>query len=86
MKDTGFSVPTAKLDLLPNSYMVNDQTGRLELYDEAGWPVEPSARFPSAGGGLVSTVDDYLAFAQMMLHYGKHEDGRASSPGRLSRS
>ena len=27
--------------------------------------------FPDGGGGLVSTVDDYLAFGQMMLNKGK---------------
>ena len=75
MKDTAFSVPTAKLDLFTNSYTVNVQTGALELYDEAKggqWSSQPAS--PSAGGGLVSTVDDYLAFGQMLLHYGRHGD------------
>jgi CubicO group peptidase (beta-lactamase class C family) len=34
--------------------------------------MEPSPAFPSAGGGLVSTIDDYLTFGQMMLNKGKH--------------
>jgi CubicO group peptidase (beta-lactamase class C family) len=73
MKDTGFSVPKAKLDRLANSYSVNPETGALELYDDARggqWSRPPA--FPSGGGGLVSTVDDYLAFGQMMLSKGKH--------------
>jgi len=31
------------------------------------------------GGGLVSTVDDYLAFARMMLNYGKYGNVRILS-------
>ena len=73
MKDTGFSVPAAKLDRLATSYWTDPETGALELFDEAAssrWSRPPA--FPSGGGGLVSTVDDYLAFGQMMLNKGKH--------------
>ena len=80
MKDTGFSVPAAKLDRLATSYWVNPATGALELYDEAAggqWSRPPA--FPSGGGGLVSTVDDYLAFGQMMLNKGRHGSERILS-------
>ena len=72
MKDTGFSVPPDKRDRLATSYWVNDKTGALDLYDsvaETRW-AEPPA-FADGGGGLVSTIDDYLAFAQMLLGKGK---------------
>lgn len=36
----------------------------------------PPPTFPSAGGGLVSTVDDYLAFARMLLDTGQTDHGR----------
>ena len=80
MKDTGFSVPAAKLDRLATSYWTDPETGALELYDEADggqWSRPPA--FPSGGGGLVSTVDDYLAFGQMMLNRGKHGSERILS-------
>jgi len=80
MKDTAFSVPTTKLDRLATSYHVNLETGALELYDEAEggqWSRPPA--FPSAGGGLVSTIDDYLAFGQMMLNKGNYGSGRLLS-------
>jgi CubicO group peptidase (beta-lactamase class C family) len=83
MKDTGFSVPAAELDRLATSYWSNPETGALGLYDGAAggqWSRPPA--FPSGGGGLVSTVDDYLAFAQMMLDGGKHGSERILS--RLS--
>ncbi len=72
MNDTSFSVPAANIDRLATSYQVNTKTGALELYDEAKggqWSRPPA--FPSAAGGLVSTIDDYLAFGQMMLNKGK---------------
>ena len=80
MKDTSFSVPAAKLDRLATSYWTNFETGALELYDEAQggqWSRPPA--FPSGAGGLVSTIDDYLAFGQMMLNQGKHGNERLLS-------
>jgi CubicO group peptidase (beta-lactamase class C family) len=70
MKDTGFSVPAAKLDRLATCYQTDAATGRLAVYDEARgglWSRPPV--FPSE---VVSTVDDYLAFGLMMLNQGKH--------------
>ncbi|HKO07928.1 MAG TPA: serine hydrolase, partial [Alphaproteobacteria bacterium] len=80
MKDTGFSVPAAKLDRLATSYWTNFQSGALELYDEGRggqWSRPPA--FPSGGAGLVSTIDDYLAFGRMMLAKGKHGNARVLS-------
>src|SRR6516162_976092 len=52
----------------------------LEVLDaaEGGQWSRPPA-FPSGGGGLVSTVDDYLAFGQMMLNRGTHGSVRILS-------
>ena len=72
MKDTGFSVPAKKIGRLSSCYSVNAGTGALELSDDArasNWAKPPA--FAAGGGGLVSTVDDYLAFGRMMLGYGK---------------
>src|SRR5438067_39891 len=83
MKDTGFSVPAASLDRLATSYWTDPQSGELAVYDEAEggqWSRTPA--FPSGAGGLVSTIDDYLAFGQMMLDQGKHGNERILS--RLS--
>jgi CubicO group peptidase (beta-lactamase class C family) len=80
MKDTGFSVPAAKLDRLATCYQTDAVTGGLAVYDEARsglWSRPPV--FPHE---LVSTVDDYLAFGLMMLNKGKH--GRERILSRLS--
>src|SRR2546428_845721 len=80
MRDTSFSVPATRLDRLATSYWTNFETGALERYDEAKggqWSRPPA--FPSGAGGLVSTIDDYLAFGQMMLDQGKHGNERLLS-------
>jgi CubicO group peptidase (beta-lactamase class C family) len=67
MKDTAFSVPPDQLGRLAQSYFASPATGALDLYDAAedgAWTRPPA--FPSAGAGLVSTVDDCFAFARMM--------------------
>ena len=72
MKDTGFSVPAAKLDRLATSYTTDATSGALERYDapDGGQWSRPPA-FPSGGAGLVSTIDDYFAFARMLLSKGQ---------------
>jgi CubicO group peptidase (beta-lactamase class C family) len=83
MKDTAFSVPEAKLDRLATCYQTDAGPGGLALFDEArGGKFARPPVFESAGGGLVSTVDDYLAFSRMMLNTGKHGNERILS--RLS--
>jgi CubicO group peptidase (beta-lactamase class C family) len=71
MKDTSFSVPAGKLDRFVTAYWTNPQTGELILFDkpDGQWSRPPA--FPDGGGGLVSTVDDLLAFGQMLLNNGK---------------
>ncbi|HEX3648584.1 MAG TPA: serine hydrolase domain-containing protein, partial [Pseudonocardiaceae bacterium] len=67
MVDTAFSVPPDQLRRLPPAYFVDRATGELHLFDDpdGDWARRP--RFLSAGGGLVSTAEDFLAFGTMML-------------------
>lgn len=80
MRDTGFSVPAAKINRLATSYWTNFHTGKLEVFDQAAggqWSRPPA--FPSGAAGLVSTVDDYHAFARMLLNKGEHGNQRILS-------
>jgi CubicO group peptidase (beta-lactamase class C family) len=80
MKDTGFSVPASKLDRFATSYSTNWLTGAVEVFDPAAggqWSTPPA--FPSGAAGLVSTIDDYFAFAALLLNRGKHGDTRILS-------
>ncbi|WP_371779732.1 serine hydrolase domain-containing protein [Streptosporangium subroseum] len=80
MRDTGFHVPADKLDRLPAAYRPDPGTGALVLDDDprqTRWGRPPI--FPSAGGGLVSTADDLLAFCTMMLNKGRYGGQRILS-------
>ena len=71
MKDTGFYTPADKLNRFASLYELNAHNG-LDLDDDAldsKWNHPPS--FAAGGGGLVSTMDDYLAFCRMLMHKGR---------------
>ncbi|MFB6814033.1 serine hydrolase domain-containing protein [Streptomyces sp. NPDC056347] len=82
MTDTGFAVPPGKLDRFTGYYGPapddgEDGDGGLRLLDapDGQWSSPPV--FASGAGGLVSTVDDWYAFARMLL-----ADGHAAATGR----
>jgi CubicO group peptidase (beta-lactamase class C family) len=71
MKDTGFVVPTGKLDRLSTAYWTNAADGSLIFADgPANSECSQSPPFEDGAAGLVSTIDDYHAFGQMMLGKG----------------
>ncbi len=69
MKDTAFNVPEAERHRLATRYRTS--TGGLVACEE-----ESAKIFASAGTGLASTAEDYLAFGRMMLRYGRHGSER----------
>jgi CubicO group peptidase (beta-lactamase class C family) len=75
MSETGFSLPAEVTSRLPGYYTRSFQTGEMELLPLSSpdeWTRPP--KFPSGAAGLVSTVDDYLAFARLLLNRGAHND------------
>ncbi|WP_394846913.1 beta-lactamase family protein [Pendulispora brunnea] len=84
MKDTGFHVPAEKIHRLPVQYWTNFELGVVEAFDQpAGQWSRPPA-FPGGGAGLVSTADDYFAFASMLLHGGAHAGVRILSEASVN--
>jgi CubicO group peptidase (beta-lactamase class C family) len=83
MKDTSFSVPAGKLDRFVSCYLFNPQTKKLDLIDPPNGQWSHSPAFPSGASGLVSTVDDYLAFARMMLNRGAFGQKRLVSASSI---
>jgi CubicO group peptidase (beta-lactamase class C family) len=84
MKDTAFSISTQQAARLPSHYMTDFQTGRMTLQTVSGpdvWTTPPP--FPSGAAGLVSTNDDYLSFARLMLDEGVHQNRRLLSEGSV---
>jgi CubicO group peptidase (beta-lactamase class C family) len=72
MNDTAFSVPQAKVKRFVTAYIRDRQTQQLKVFDDpvTGKFSSPPV-FENAGAGLVSTADDFNAFAQMMLNGGR---------------
>jgi CubicO group peptidase (beta-lactamase class C family) len=80
MTDTGFDLPAADVDRLPNYYMTDPETRRMrpQTVSQAPQWTRPPA-FPSGAAGLLSTVDDYLAFARLLLDKGVYRGQRLLS-------
>jgi len=80
MDDTGFHVPPEKLDRFVTAYGGEPETGEPTVLDPAEgsrWTEPPL--FPDGGADLVSTVDDYLAFARMLMGGGTYSGTRILS-------
>ena len=79
MSDTGFSVPAESIGRLPPQLVTDFATGATVVYDppDGQWSTPPA--FPSGAGGLVSTIDDYAAFASMLLGGGTYQGVRILS-------
>jgi CubicO group peptidase (beta-lactamase class C family) len=81
MADTSFHVPPHKRDRLAVAYRPAPETGEPAPSDRADasskWADPPA--FPDAGGDLVSTADDFLRFARLLLDKGACPGGRLLS-------
>lgn len=82
MKDTAFYVPQNKQSRLSKVYEATPDG--LKTYHGSHLAVqnrmELEPAFESGGAGLVSTIDDYAAFTQMLLHNGSHRGVSLLSP------
>ena len=89
MKDTHFFIPEAKRERLATVYertedgpikrKSQEPTVEGSLIYSTDYPYNGPRTYFSGGGGLVSTVSDYLRFAQMMLNGGKLDGVRLLS-------
>jgi CubicO group peptidase (beta-lactamase class C family) len=79
MDDTGFSVPAESRDRFGSLYWVDPGSGERATYDgpDGQWATPPA--FPNGADGMVSTVDDLLAFASMLAAGGVHGGERILS-------
>ncbi|MEI9993079.1 MAG: serine hydrolase domain-containing protein [Rhizomicrobium sp.] len=69
MSDTDFYVPPEKRERAAVVYRMNNEKNVLEPLPFKQYDVPPA--FCGGGGGLVSTADDYLKFARLMLNKGE---------------
>ena len=84
MKDTGFYVPQEKRNRFATLYHGNEK-GELAPPAAGGEPTDYATQptMPSGGGGMVSTADDYLRFAQMILNGGELDGVRILAPASV---
>ena len=68
MADTDFWCPPEKRGRMAKLYKLGEAPGTLE--DVSLPHVEAQPVFEAGGGGLISTADDYLTFARMLLNGG----------------
>ncbi|QIE57689.1 beta-lactamase family protein [Pikeienuella piscinae] len=94
MTDTGFAIPDNKVDRLATLYTSLESGApislaaagkgvmrQVETAEDSAWR---GAKTFSGGGGLLSTIDDYFAFTEMLRKGGAHNGARLLSPATLA--
>jgi CubicO group peptidase (beta-lactamase class C family) len=81
MTDTDFWVPPEKRDRMAKLYRARAEGG---LEDRSLPHTDEPPAFEAGGGGLVSTADDYLKFARMMLNGGELDGVRIVKPQTIA--
>lgn len=89
MHDTDFYVPEEKLDRLSTMYLPDDM---LDSMSPCSLPMDSKESptnsnlpsFLSGGGGLFSTLSDYLSFTRMILNQGSLGDANILKPDTLA--
>lgn len=84
MKDTAFYVPEDKQDRFVTCYQ--RVSGGLEPFHQFNLAVGDYSRepaFASGGAGLVSTLDDYAAFADMLMNEGSYQGKQILMPATV---
>jgi CubicO group peptidase (beta-lactamase class C family) len=84
MKDTGFFVPKDKRNRFATLY-AGDPKGELVANAAGSSPTDyvTQPSMSSGGGGMVSTAEDYLRFAQMLLNGGELDGARILAPATV---
>ena len=82
MHSTAFSWPAGTTGRVATAY-APDENGNPVLFDgpDGFWASPPS--FPNASGWLVSTMDDFWAFVQLLRNGGVYDDRRLLSEGSV---
>ena len=88
MNDTAFFVPADRVSRLAAFYATNPKTKSLiELIPVKNPAVQDYTKLPDmdfGGAGLVSTIDDYARFCQMLLNGGTFNGARILAPATVA--
>ena len=86
MTDTAFNVSPEQRDRFTTAYAPDPESGTRNVLDSpetSRWNEPPA--FPDASGWLVSTLDDYWSFVQMLLSKGVRNGERILSDDVVTR-
>jgi len=75
MVDTSFSVPSNKIDRLTTCY-AETKDEKMAVFDGVDKSTFRDVKLYSGGGGLLSTLEDYLKFSQLLRNKGKVDGTR----------
>lgn len=76
MNDTFFEIPKDKLDRLTTLYIVDKEKKLISFDDKSNTPFKDKVVLLNGSGGLLSTTDDYLKFASMLLNNGTFKNNQ----------
>ena len=84
MNDTFFEIPKDKLDRLTTLYVVDKEKKLISFDDKSNTPFKDKVVLLNGSGGLLSTTDDYLKFASMLLNNGSFKNNQLISKETLN--
>ena len=83
MNDTFFEIPKDKLERLTTLYIVDKEKKLISFDDKSNTPFKDKVVLLNGSGGLLSTTDDYLKFASMLLNNGAYKNNQLISKQTL---
>ena len=83
MNDTFFEIPKDKLERLTTLYIVDKEKKLISFDDKSNTPFKDKVVLLNGSGGLLSTTDDYLKFASMLLNNGAFKNNQLISKQTL---
>ena len=83
MNDTFFEIPKDKLERLTTLYIVDKEKKLISFDDKSNTPFKDKVVLLNGSGGLLSTTDDYLKFASMLLNNGSFKNNQLISKETL---
>jgi CubicO group peptidase (beta-lactamase class C family) len=83
MNDTFFEIPKDKLERLTTLYIVDKEKKLISFDDKSNTPFKDEVVLLNGSGGLLSTTDDYLKFASMLLNNGSFKNNQLISKETL---
>ena len=80
MFDTSFQIPKKKINRFVSNYRFNENKNRLDKVDDWKKTRYQNVTLHSGGGGLISTISDYINFCLMLSNDGNYNGFQILNP------